>query len=68
MTDKITPIGNGYAPIDPPPSVSDIADLKMMVAVLLDEMELLSKRVTQLTRVNREFEKQLTALTSKLTG
>lgn len=53
--DKIVPIGNGYAPVDPPPSASDIADLKMQLAIVLDELELLSKRVTQLTKITREL-------------
>lgn len=53
--DKIIPIGTGYAPLDPPPTASDIADLKMQIAIVLDELELLSKRVTQLTKITREL-------------
>ncbi len=55
--DKIIPIGTGYTPTDPPPTASDIADLKMMVGVVMDELELLSKRVTQLTRILRKSNK-----------
>jgi hypothetical protein len=56
--DKIVPIGNGYQPVDPPPSKSDVADLKLQLAVVLDELELLSKRVTQLTKIVRELSRK----------
>lgn len=55
MSDKIVPIGNSYQPDDPPPTTADISDLRYSIAQVLDELEVLSRRVTQLTNAMREF-------------
>lgn len=52
--DKVIPLPTGYAPVDPPPTASDVQDIKHQLAVVLDELEILSKRVTQLTRIVKE--------------
>lgn len=49
--EKIIPIGTDYHPEIPPPSQSDVQDIKYQLAIVLDELEILSKRVTQLTRI-----------------
>lgn len=56
--DKIIPIGTGYTPLDLPPSASDVEDLKRSIAIVLDELELLSKRVSQLTRIVRDLSRK----------
>ena len=53
MTDKITPIGTGYNPANLPPTVSDVEDFKLSLAIILDELEVLSRRITQLTKIVR---------------
>jgi len=55
VSDKVVPIGTDYQPLNPLPTASDVADLRMHIAVVIDELEVLSKRVTQLTAAVREL-------------
>jgi len=45
----------GYAPDSATATADDIRDLKMYLAECLDELEVLSKRVSQLTNMVRLF-------------
>lgn len=55
MTDeKVIKLPTGYKPDTPPPTQSDVEDIKFQLAVVMDELEILSKRVTQLTKILRD--------------
>jgi hypothetical protein len=51
VDDKVIQLPTGYEPADPPPTADDIKDVKAQLAIVLDELEILSKRVTQLTKI-----------------
>jgi hypothetical protein len=49
--DKVVPLQTGYEPEPRAATPVDIDEVKISLAIIQDELELLSKRVTQLTRI-----------------
>lgn len=60
MTDdkKVVTLPTGYEPMSAPPNADDLAEIRWSLALIADEIQLLSRTVMNLTRALRTLNKR----------